>query len=50
MQDKNDFSSIKIADFGLSAKYNFSKGALDNTCGTLTYMAPEIVMDQEYTK
>jgi serine/threonine protein kinase len=28
IQDKNDLSSVKIADFGLSAKYVTSLGSL----------------------
>ena len=49
--DKTDFTSIKIADFGLSAKYTVeSNGRLDQNCGTLIYMAPEVNSDSDYSK
>lgn len=46
--DRTDMSSIKIADFGLSAKCSFA--ALDDNCGTPIFMAPEIAFDNEYAK
>ena len=42
-----DLSSIKIVDFGLGAKYDFST---DDNCGTLLYMAPEMTNNIKYTK
>ena len=42
LQDKNDLSSVKIIDFGLSNKH-FAGESEDKTCGTLKYMAPEVV-------
>lgn len=48
--DKSDLDSVKIADFGLSAKYQISQGGMYNQCGTLIYMAPEVALNQEYTK
>jgi serine/threonine protein kinase len=47
----NDLSTIKIADFGLSAKYDhFSFKILDQHCGTLIFMAPEVAFKKEYSK
>lgn len=42
LQDKANLSSVKIVDFGLSHKYNFGENE-DSTCGTLYYMAPEVI-------
>lgn len=51
IQDPNDFNSVKLADFGLSAKYEHSSFAkLDEHCGTLIYMAPEVALKKEYQK
>jgi serine/threonine protein kinase len=46
--DFADLSTVKIVDFGLSAKYTIANG--DQHCGTLIYMAPEVALKQEYTK
>ncbi len=47
----NDFSTIKVADFGLSAKYDYSYyNELDEHCGTLIFMAPEVAEKKEYSK
>jgi calcium/calmodulin-dependent protein kinase I len=49
--DLNDLSSVKIADFGLSAKYDHvSFTTLDQHCGTLIFMAPEVALKKEYSK
>lgn len=49
--DYNDLSTIKIADFGLSAKYDHvSFITLDQHCGTLIFMAPEVASKKEYSK
>lgn len=51
MGDPNDFQTIKIADFGLSAKYDhFSFANLDQHCGTLIFMAPEVALKKEYSR
>lgn len=43
--------TIKVVDFGLSSKYCQTQGGLDQHCGTVVYMAPEIVVHKhEYTK
>lgn len=42
---------IKIADFGLSAKYGQEfMSRMDQHCGTLIYMAPEVAFKKEYSK
>lgn len=50
--NKNDISSIKLIDFGLTAKYNdaWPLSLLDDHCGTVLYMAPEVALRQEYSK
>ena len=49
--DPSDLSSIKLADFGLSAKHSYSTfQTLDQHCGTLVFMAPEVVFNKDYTK
>lgn len=49
--DPNNFESIKVADFGLSCKFDRSFFAtMDVQCGTLIFMAPEVVFKKEYTK
>lgn len=52
LADSEDFSSVKLIDFGLTAKYNDAcpLSLLDTHCGTTLYMAPEIIMRQEYSK
>lgn len=49
---QNDsLSQIKIADFGLSTKldFHYPKSAIAK-CGTLLFMAPEILCKYAYTK
>ena len=49
--DHNDLSTIKLADFGLSAKYDHSSfTTLDQHCGTLIFMAPEVALKKEYSR
>ena len=44
-------SSIKIADFGLSAKYDHvSIKTMDEHCGTLIFMAPEVALTKDYSR
>jgi serine/threonine protein kinase len=51
IQDREDLSSVKIVDFGLSAKYNpASYQNMTRHVGTPIYMAPEVAFSQEYTK
>lgn len=42
IDDENDLESIKIADFGLSAEYNFNSIDMITRLGTIIYMAPEL--------
>lgn len=49
LADKNDLSSVKIIDFGLSEKYVFNDDGSSER-GTLFYMAPEVVSQGVVTK
>ncbi|CAD8138570.1 unnamed protein product [Paramecium pentaurelia] len=46
VEDSNDFSTLKIVDFGLSA----GQIVLHGQCGTLIYMAPELFSQRVYSK
>ncbi|CAD8054305.1 unnamed protein product [Paramecium sonneborni] len=46
VEDSNDFSTLKIVDFGLSA----GQIVLHGQCGTLIYMAPELFSHRVYSK
>lgn len=51
IDDIKDLTTIKIADFGLSAKYEHSSfRRLDEHCGTLIFMAPEVAFNKDYSK
>lgn len=51
LADSNSLSSIKIADFGLSAQLQQHQHAnMRVQCGTLLYMAPEVFSRPSYTK
>jgi serine/threonine protein kinase len=43
--DKEDFTTIKIIDFGFGERNLFSKTSYDEHVGTLLYMAPEIAKE-----
>ena len=45
IQDPNDFSTIKLIDFGFSTYLNDN---LTQYCGTLKYMAPELILKNKY--
>ena len=47
--EKNNITSLKLLDFGLSSDSFESKLRLQN-CGTLTYMAPEQISGVTYSK
>jgi len=52
IENKEDFSSLKIADFGLSAQFgrsNMSK-IMTQQCGTIIFMAPEQLSNKIYSK
>lgn len=49
--DPHDLTSVKIVDFGLSAKLEIHNPTnIKAQCGTLLYMAPEIFNRPSYTK
>jgi serine/threonine protein kinase len=51
IDDFNDLSTLKIADFGLSILYEFNTGtSLQTMCGTPLYMAPEFFIYGTYSK
>jgi len=51
INDWQDLSTCKVVDFGLSAKYKLFSGGMDQKCGTIIYMAPEVVAgNNEYTR
>lgn len=53
IDDPNDFSTLKLADFGLSAKIDFGSehgNALYTNCGTLSFKGPELITKKLYSK
>jgi len=44
----DDPRNVKITDFGLSK--DFSRGKLVTSCGTASYAAPEVLMNDPYTQ
>lgn len=48
LKRKNDITSIVIVDFGLSDLYNKENEYLFNRCGTIGYVAPEILNELPY--
>jgi len=46
---KNDIDSLKVIDFGLSAK-DADAFSLTSKCGTTIFMAPEVFSNYQYTK
>ena len=51
ISDPNDLSTIKVADFGLSAKYEHSSFAkMDEQVGTLIFMGSELILKKKYTR
>ena len=48
---EGDYETVKLVDFGLSAKYNGRLSiTLNEKCGTDTYMAPEVFSSHSYSK
>ncbi len=50
LSDKNDLSSIKLIDFGLSTQFTIENKTFNKNCGTLLYLAPELFKYHIYTK
>lgn len=44
--ERNDLNSLKICDFGLSTTFNEQEVERSSICGTLKFMAPEILRKQ----
>jgi serine/threonine protein kinase len=49
-QHPDDFQSLKITDFGLSAQCKHDLDFLERHCGTVIYMAPEQARNRNYSK
>ena len=45
---KNDLNSLVICDLGIAGEMKNIYSFMDMKCGTLTFMAPEIIMDRQY--
>ena len=50
IQDKDDYNTIKLIDFGIGDQNKNSTKTNDQYCGTLTFMAPEVARGKQYTK
>lgn len=51
INNENDLSSIKLADFGLSASFRINTAySLNEKMGTLLFMAPEQTKNYSYGK
>lgn len=51
LEDCNNFSSVKVTDFGLSAMISeYSSKFFTEQCGTPMYMAPELIENKVYSK
>ena len=46
----NDLNSLVICDLGIAGELKNIFSFMDDKCGTLTFMAPEIIMDRPYDK
>ena len=45
---KDDLSSVILCDFGFLYHLSFSEDLIQGTCGTTTYMSPEIIKNRKY--
>ena len=45
---KDDLSSVIICDFGLAYQMNEYENSISGSCGTMIYMAPEILLKKNY--
>lgn len=50
LDDPEDLSKVKIADFGLSIQIEANSFKPYHHCGTLLFMAPEVIRKHPYTK
>jgi serine/threonine protein kinase len=50
VSDPGDLSKVKIADLGLSIKVDVNSSKPYDHCGTLLYMAPEVIRKHPYNK
>ena len=46
---KKDLNTLRIADFGLAKKMKTARGKLSAQCGSPAYVAPEVILGQQYT-
>lgn len=49
LAESGNLSSLRIADFGLAKKMKTSRGKLSAQCGSPGYVAPEVILGQQYT-
>ena len=47
-KNKDDLNSLVICDLGIAGELKNIFSKMDDKCGTLTFMAPEILMDRQY--
>ena len=47
-KNSNDLNSLVICDLGIAGELKNIFSFIDDKCGTLTFMAPEILMDRPY--
>ena len=48
LSEKDEHTTIKLADFGLARHYENEEDLFETSCGTPIYMAPEIQKGQKY--
>ena len=47
-KNKDDLSSVILCDFGIAYQLNEYENSISGSCGTTIYMAPEILLKQNY--
>ena len=50
LADKDHFDNLKIADFGMCVKLDNRAGRVSSHCGTLLFMAPEMILKKTHSK